>query len=152
LYLNCGIISGGGGKLCLGICPQRYSTSRRGNMGISQIHDRLGNTAIIYVAILAVWAFWRFIRKEGLDSSYWGALVIGEALILATGAIGLYMWIAGLRPDRGIHILYGVISAVGIPLIFTYTRGRESRSTSAVYGSGLLFLAALMLRAVATGA
>jgi hypothetical protein len=121
-------------------------------MPINEIHSRLGNTAILFVAVLALWGFWRYFRKEGIDSSYWGALVIGEILILAVGGIGIYMWAAGLRPGgQGMHILYGVLSAIGIPVIFAFTRGRDNRRDVLVYAAGLLFMVGLLIRAVGTG-
>jgi hypothetical protein len=121
-------------------------------MSLVEVHARLGNTAVIYVAILGLWALWRFFRRQGIDSSYWGALVIAELLILLQGGLGAYMWLQGQVPLRGgMHILYGVLSVIGIPVAFAFTRGREDRSALLVYGAGLLFLAALMLRAITTG-
>lgn len=120
-------------------------------MLLGEIHARLGNTALLYIAILGLWGFWRFFRRQGLDSSYWGALVIGEALILLQGGLGAYLYITGFRPAVPLHILYGVISALGIPAAFAFTRGRETRSEMVVYGASMLFVAALIWRATATG-
>jgi heme A synthase len=121
-------------------------------MSIVEIHARLGNTAVLYIVILALWAFWRYFRKQGIDSSYWGALAIAEVLILLQGGLGIYMLVAGLRPSaEGMHILYGVLSAIGIPVAFAFTRGREERRDMLVYGAGLLFMTGLLVRAIATG-
>jgi hypothetical protein len=121
-------------------------------MAVTEIHSRLGNTAILFILALALWAFWRYFRKQSIDSSYWGSLVIAEVLILLVGGVGFYMWAAGLRPGGGgIHILYGVLSALGIPMIFAFTRGRESHRDLLVYGAGLLFMVGLLIRATSTG-
>jgi ABC-type spermidine/putrescine transport system permease subunit I len=121
-------------------------------MSIVEFHARLGNTAVFYIIILAVWAFWRYFRKQGINSSYWGALAIAEVLILLQGGLGVYIWAIGQRPSAaGMHILYGVLSAIGIPVAFAFTRGREERREMLIYGAGLLFMTGLLVRAIATG-
>ena len=119
-------------------------------MSLTELHARLGNTAVYYMVIMAGWGLWRFFRKQGLDSNYWGALVIGEIIILLQGGLGAYLWLSGLRPGRGIHILYGVVSALVIPGIYAYTQGNEKRRVMLVYGIGLLILVGLILRAIMT--
>src|SRR4030067_2262579 len=95
-------------------------------MSLVEIHGRLANTSLIFFLIMAVWGFWRFFRRQGLGASYWGALVIAEVLIVTQGGLGAYLWISGLRPLRGfIHILYGGASVLAIPLVYSYTKGRE---------------------------
>jgi hypothetical protein len=122
-------------------------------MSLIEIHSRLGNTLLLYVAALAVWGIWRFIRRQGVDSSYWGALAIGQLLIMIQGLLGAYLWfINALRPERGgIHILYGVISALAIPAIYVYTKGADQRREMLVYAAVLLFTTGLVLRAISTG-
>lgn len=115
-----------------------------------EIHARLGNTALFYVIILGLWGLWRFFRRQGLDSSYWGALLIAEILIVALGGLGAYIWFSGLRPERSVHILYGIISALVIPGVFGYTRGEQERRDVLIYGLSLLILGGLLLRAITT--
>jgi heme A synthase len=122
-------------------------------MSLPLIHDRLANTVVLYCLALSLWAFWRFFRKQGVDSSFWGALVIGEILILLQGALGGIMWLFNaLRPERGgIHLLYGIISAMTIPAVYAFTRGRADRRDMFVYAASLLFLFGIALRAMTTG-
>ena len=137
-------------------------------MSLADIHGRLANTALLFIAILAAWGLWRMIRKQGVSSSYWGALVIGEVLILLQGALGAYLWLVGERPDRGIHILYGIVSALVIPGVYAFTKGNQDtptsqdesvdqgerqrleRRTMMVYAFALLFLFGILLRSVGT--
>ena len=58
-------------------------------MTLITIHARLANTAVLFVAIMALWSFWKFFRKQKLDSNFSGALAIAEILILAQSALGL---------------------------------------------------------------
>ena len=119
-------------------------------MSLVEVHARLGNTALYYMIIMALWGVWRFVRKQGLDSSYWGALVIGEILIVAQGLLGGYLWLSGLRPARGIHLLYGIISVLVIPGVYAYTQGEQKRRAMIIYGIALLVLVGLILRAIMT--
>jgi hypothetical protein len=118
-------------------------------MSIVEIHGRLGNTALFYAIILAVWALWRFFRRQGTDSNYWGALVIGELLLLVQGAIGGYIYLSGIGylERQFMHILYGVVSLLVIPATFAFTRGDDSRRVMLIYGAAQLFLVGIILRA-----
>jgi hypothetical protein len=121
-------------------------------MILAEFHGRLATTTLLYTLILALWAWWRYFRKEGVSSSYWGALVINEILFLAQGALGIIMYLNGLRPlAGGMHILYGIVGLVGIPAIFLFTRGNEGRRAMLIYGAGLLFMVGIAIRAMMTG-
>jgi len=121
-------------------------------MSLTDVHARLANTALFYFLILAAWGLWRFARKQGIDSSFWGALIISEVLIVLQGGLGVYLWLTGMRPGRGwIHILYGVVSAITLPGIFAFTRGEQDRRVMLIYGVALLFLVGITLRAAGTG-
>lgn len=122
-------------------------------MQLSEIHARLANTAVIFCIIIAVWGGWRFLRKQGVNSNYWGAAVIAEILIIVQGLLGVFLWISDLRPARGwLHILYGVVGVLAIPLVYAYTKGREDRPEMLIYCVGFLILTGLLLRAIVTGA
>jgi hypothetical protein len=117
-----------------------------------EIHGRLGNTALFYTLVMAVWGLWRFFRRQGLDSSYWGAVVIAEFLYLIQGSLGAFIFFTGIGNlvGRYIHILYGVVSVLILPGIFAFTRGEQGRRPMLVYGVGFLFLAGIILRGIST--
>jgi hypothetical protein len=121
------------------------------SMDLAEVHARLGNTSLYYFLALALWGFWRFFRKQGVDSNYWGALIIAELLILVQGLLGGYMWLTGQRPAEGIHLLYGVVSLLVIPGVYAYTKDGEGRRVILVYGAALLFAVGITLRAITTG-
>lgn len=121
-------------------------------MSLTDVHARLANTALFYFLILAAWGLWRFIRKQDIDSNFWGALIISEVLVLVQGGLGVYLWVIGRQPGRGwIHILYGVVSVLTLPGIFAFTRGEQDRRVMLIYGVALLFLVGITLRAAGTG-
>ncbi len=119
-------------------------------MSLTVIHGNLANAALIYFAILAVWGLVRFARRQGIGSNYWGALVIAELLILAQGTLGAFLWYSGLRPARGIHILYGLVSGLVIPAVYVYTKGGEERREMLIYAVVALVTVGLILRAMTT--
>ena len=121
-------------------------------MSLATIHGRLANTVLLYVIILCLWGFWRVLRKENLNGSYLGSLVIAEILTLAQGALGAYLWIVSLRPERGgMHVLYGIVGALGIPAVYAFTKGGNSRREMLIYAALMLFNSGIFLRSIATG-
>ncbi len=129
-------------------------TDRTGteNTKMDILHSRLANTLLLYALLMALWGFWRFFRRQGLDSSYWGAVVIAEVLILIQGALGVFMRINGTIPARGwVHMLYGIVAAIALPAVYMYTRGRDERRDTLIYASVFLFLIGISLRAMVTG-
>ena len=120
-------------------------------MDLVEIHARLANTVLLFSVIMAIWGAIRFLRKMGLAGSYWGAVVIAEILILFQGALGVYLWIVGLRPDRGIHPLYGIVTALALPFVYVFTKGREDRPEMLMYTVAFLLMIGLILRTFVTG-
>jgi uncharacterized membrane protein YfcA len=122
-------------------------------MTLVEIHSRLANSVLFYALAMGIWGFWRYFRRKGVDSSYFGALVIAEILIIAQGLLGAYLYVVrALRPAQsGMHILYGVVSLLAIPTIYSYTRGSEERREMLYYALGLLFLVGIAFRSIATG-
>jgi len=121
-------------------------------MSLTDFHEGLARAVLIYFLILAVWGLWRYARKQGIDSNFWGALIISEILVILQGGLGVYLWVSGHQPGRGwIHILYGVVSALTLPGVFAFTRGEQDRRVMMIYGVALLFLVGIALRAAGTG-
>jgi hypothetical protein len=121
-------------------------------MSLVEVHSRLGNTALFFTIIMAVWGFWRYFRRQGVGGSYWGAIVIAEILYFIQGALGAYLFFSGLGNLTGktIHILYGVVSVLVAPAVFGVTRGDEGRRSMLVYAAGFLFLVGIILRGIST--
>jgi hypothetical protein len=123
-------------------------------MTLVTIHARLANTAVLFVAIMALWSFWKFFRKQKLDPNYFGALAIAEMLILAQSALGLWVAVTGhfASLDRpSMHILYGAVSALTIPAVYIFTKADERYQVALIYGVCLIFLAFIVWRLMVTG-
>lgn len=120
-------------------------------MTVTEVHGALANTALYYFILLAVWGTLRFVRKQGVDSAFWGALVIAEVLLSIQFLLGGYMWLVGLRPARSVHLLYGLVSLLALPGMFIYTKGRSERPEMLMYAVIALVMIGLLLRATFTG-
>jgi len=119
-------------------------------MSVIEFHGRLADAALYYFIFLSVWGYWRFFRKQGLDSAFWGAVVIGEILLLLQTGLGGYMWVIGLSSTRWVHYLYGIVTPMALPMIFMYTRGKQERPEMLMYGTTTLITVVLILRAMST--
>ncbi|HEY63156.1 MAG TPA: hypothetical protein G4O02_01175 [Caldilineae bacterium] len=115
------------------------------------LHGGLARTTLLYFLALAIWGWWRFARGENVDRSYWGALVIAELLVLFQSFLGFYLWAIGLRPERPLHILYGILVILALPAAYAYTKGREERGEMLLYSVVTSITVALILRAMVTG-
>lgn len=121
-------------------------------MDLSEIHSRLAATFILFMAIASAWSFLAGARRQGVSGSGWGIYAIGELLALVVGALGIALYVAGERPARSVHLLYGVIAVLTLPAYYAISKGRDDRTASLVYGGLFLFLAIAGYRAVITGA
>lgn len=116
------------------------------------IHERLATTMLIFMLACAVWGLALFFKGAGMTPSYWGTLAIGELLILVQCLLGLIAWLSGRVPLRAdTHMLYGLAAALALPAAFFYTRGRESRYETLIYGLVCAFLAGVAMRGMLTG-
>ncbi len=125
--------------------------SRQGEIDVAFVHSRTAITAVLFAFALGIWALWSFLRGRGVSSSYWGALFIGELLMLAQGLFGILLVIGGARPADWLHVLYGVLVALSWPGVYVYTHARGDRREAGFYALVSFFVFGLALRAVMTG-
>ena len=118
-----------------------------------QLHSRLQATIALVMLILAVWGMVSYLRGVGVGQAYRAALAVGGLLMLAEGLLGLLLLTGEAQPARlALHIVYGVVGVLSLPLAALYGRGRSGPSQSLIYGLVCLFLLGVAIRAYATGA
>ncbi len=117
------------------------------------LHFGLSNTALLFLIALGVWGLWSFFRGDGVTGSYWGALAIGEGVLVLEGILGAALYLGGSAglARSWLHILYGVVAVICLPGAFSFTRGRSTRYEVLVYAVVSLFLAGIVNRAQSTG-
>ncbi len=115
------------------------------------VHDRLEIAFMLFMIVIGVWGCGLFFSNRQIGGDFWGALVIGEGLVLVEAIVGIILYIAGYRPVRGwFHILYGVVALVSIPGAFAFTRGRDQRFEALIYGLLGFFLMGIAMRTRST--
>ena len=114
------------------------------------LHDRLAGTVTLFTLLAGLWGVVAALRRRPVESGYWGIIAVGEILILAQGVLGVLLYLAGERPERGIHILYGAVTALALPAWYAITRGRDDNRAQWSYVLIFFLLTALSLRAAVT--
>ncbi len=118
---------------------------------LATIHGRVALSAVFFAFALGVWATVAFLRGEQVSPSFRGALIIGELLMLAQGALGILMVLGGTFPPDLLHFLYGFLVALSWPAVYIYTNARMGRSELGYYALVSFFVFGLAIRAVMTG-
>ena len=118
---------------------------------MSALHATLGNTIVLYLALVGAWGLWLGVRGSGPTAGFRGALVIAELAAIAQGLVGVLLVVALGRQLDGIHALYGVALVLALPLAATLVRGRVPRGQSVALGIAALFTAGLAIRGITTG-
>jgi len=121
-------------------------------MPLAQIHAMTARAVSIFTLLITLFAVFRLIRNAPLGSDFWGAVVIGEGLILIQTILGVVLLIQGAVPGRIIHYLYGALNLLAWPAAYSYSRGQESRRETIIWVLVSAFLFGLSLRAAGTGA
>lgn len=120
-------------------------------MPLVEIHARLANSVVLFLVVVGLWALVNYARRQGLSSSYWGTLVIGELLLAGQAVVGAVLYAQGGRPPRLVHYLYGVFILLVWPGIFAFTQGRSGRREALIYGVASLFMVGVAIRSISTG-
>ena len=115
---------------------------------VRELHGVLSQSTLLFFLLLGIWGIIRAIRKNGVNGSYIGALVIGELLFVLQAVLGVILWIGGGRPGRTIHILYGAFALIALPGLFAFLKGDDSNRAQWYFGLLTFFLFGVALRAI----
>ena len=120
-------------------------------MPLTTIHAGLSNTAVLFVAAIGLWALVLRFMSRSLDSSWYGAALIAEVLLLAQALIGAILYLQGYggalaRPYM--HILYGAVAVVTLPAAWGYFGNLDDERVKALaMAVACFFLWGILLRA-----
>jgi heme A synthase len=121
-------------------------------MSVVTIHGFVANAVNIFTLLVTLYAAMKYLQKNDLSSDFWGAVAIGEGLMVIQAVLGIIMLVEGLFPAQWVHILYGVVTALTWPATYTFTRDKQPPAREALIWmivSAVLF--GVTLRARATG-
>jgi len=122
-------------------------------LDLTFIHGRIATAMVFFAAIAGGWGVIDYFRQREVSPNYWGVIVVGNLTALAQAGVGIIMLLQGqgeALPRAPIHILYGVVLALWIPLIQFFNRNREGRQETLMCGLVSLFEAGIALRAITT--
>ena len=114
------------------------------------LHSIISNAFRMFAIIIALWAFLHFYRQNELEGGFWGAVAIGEILIILQAIIGFILMFKGGVPARGVHYIYGILAVLSWPAVFAFSRGGTGRKEALYWGLVSLFLFGIATRAVMT--
>jgi heme A synthase len=124
---------------------------RRVEVDILQLmHGRLATTVALYMAALGIWGLVSYLRGGTLSSSFSGALVIGEVLVIVQVAAGVSLFATGVPIPGSIHYLYGLTAVLVLPFAWSYLRNRDRRQALLMYSLITLFTFGLAVRGILT--
>ncbi len=121
-------------------------------MILTDLHCRVGLAVIFFAFALGAWGVLAFLRGLGVTGSYFGALIIGEILILAQAVIGVVLVLTGRFPMDGLHLLYGIVIPIAWAAVYVYTRGAQTKREMLIYAVMSFFVMGLGIRGIMTGA
>lgn len=120
-------------------------------MVLTDVHCRVGLAVIFFAFALGVWGVIAFLRGMGVTGSYFGALIIGEILIIVQALIGVALVVTGHFPMDGLHFLYGVVIPLAWAAVYVYTRGAQTKREMIIYALMSFFVMGLGIRGIMTG-
>ena len=124
---------------------------------LASLHGLLGLALLLTVPALALAGIWGFFRS--LPSRFY-ALLRGAAWVaILQVLLGFLLFLQGLRPKDGLHLLYGLLLAAGLHYLggvepgARFYRGLKDppRRPEVYVALGLLFCVGLVLRVYFTG-
>jgi CDP-diglyceride synthetase len=119
-------------------------------MTLVQAHDLVGRAFMFFTVIIAGWSAITALRRRELESNFWGAVVVGEGLVIAQLILGILLVLRGASPARAIHFLYGGVAIITWPAVFAFTRGGTGRRDATFWALFSVFLFGITLRAMVT--
>jgi hypothetical protein len=114
------------------------------------LHGRLQLTIAGLLALLLAWALFGALRGR-IGQGYLAGLWIAALLIGAQCLIGVVLLVENARPlSYALHMVYGVVAALGLPAAIAYNRGRHGRRAALIFAAACLLLLGVIVRAYQT--
>jgi len=116
---------------------------------ILSLHQKFALVLILLGLVGAVWCFID-LRRQGQPSAGVRAfLILCWALVLIQDLLGLLLLAQGHRPSNLLlHVMYGVLSAVVLPVAWGLSARGGGRHEAVYLGLGSLLFAGLTFRAL----
>jgi hypothetical protein len=118
------------------------------------LHGLLSRALLLFTVVAGGYGLVEYFRKQGINPSYWGVIVVGNLAAVGQGIIGLILALSGKQPEQWVHILYGVVALMWIPIINLVNQlannNEHNRRETLIVALISLFEAGIALRAITT--
>ena len=114
------------------------------------LHQGLFRAGVLITLIVAGWGLWTWLRKQPAGGGYRSTLVMTEVLFVLQALVGIGLYTSGRRPHDSLHLLYGVLLIITLPVATSYTSSHDKRREPLVFGVAGLFMTGLAIRALTT--
>jgi hypothetical protein len=118
------------------------------------LHGVLSRAILMFTAVAGCYGLYLYFRKQTVTPNYWGIIVVGNLLTLGQGVLGLILALSGKQPEQWVHILYGVVALMWIPIINVINNlannGEHNRRETLIVALISLFEVGIALRAITT--
>lgn len=114
------------------------------------VHVNLFRAGLLISLIVGGWGFLTFFRKRSASGGLRSTLVLTALLFVVQGLWGLLLLATGHHLKDRLHVLYGVLLVIALPIAASYV-GQDRRREPLVYGIVGVLMAALAVRALMTG-
>ncbi|MGH7608445.1 MAG: hypothetical protein ACREOD_00650 [Candidatus Dormibacteria bacterium] len=117
---------------------------------MTELHQKLAFALIVLGLAGALWCLLDLRRQNSATGGVRAFLVLSWALILVQDLLGVVLLAQGHRPahDELLHIMYGVLSALVLPVAWGISARSSARHEAMVLGLGSLLFAGLTFRAL----
>jgi heme A synthase len=114
------------------------------------VHQRLGYAllAVLVVGLVLALLAVRDVRRLPTVRAY---LWLTVAALVLQGIAGISLLLVGERPAEGLHVVYGPLTLVSLPLTVLFARGWAPRREAWTFAAGFLVALLLAIRALMTG-
>ena len=107
---------------------------------------------IMLAGIAAViWGVVTLRRGQPFTEGFRGILYTLAFSGVVQALLGGILFLAGCRPNNTLHLVYGLIALVGIPVAFTYTSENLNRRDMRILAFAAFAITAAAWRAISTG-
>ncbi len=114
------------------------------------LHQGLFRAGVLITLVVAGWGLLTWFRKQPASGGYRSTLVLTEVLFVLQALVGIGLYLGGRRPHDTLHLLYGVLLIVTLPIAASYTSTHDKRREALVFGIAGLFMTGLAIRALTT--
>ncbi len=114
------------------------------------VHTILADATVLAVGGALVWSLILAIKVESGGRLYDRLQALVVALVVLAAAAGATLFALGQRPSDGLHVLYGGVALVLIPVARSYRRG-AGRRDSILMLLAMVVLGGVLFRLFSTG-